>query len=447
MEGFKMKIHAIGGYSDFGRNMTAVTVDNETVILDCGVDVEALIKLQDRGLDADKLSAKELYQAEVIPDDRKFFEKYGKQVKAIIIDHAHLDHVAAVGQIAAKYKVPIIGTAFTLAIIRQKVAKKSPILNRLVQLNAKSTYKISEKLSVEFIYATHSIPQTVMSCLHTPEGRLIYAADFKFDEHPVIGQKTDYKRLRELGRQGVKILITDSTRIDRDGRTYSESIVRSMLKDTLDFIETKNKAIMVTTFASHIARLTTLVDVAKKMKRKPIFLGRSMFEYISAAESIGLCNISKKAEVVHPRQTRRTLRQIEKDGREKYFMIMTGHQGEPNSMLVRISQDIMDFKVLPGDIIVFCSETIPAPVNVANRSVLMKNLKNLGARIFDEVHVSGHAAREDMREFLKMVRPENYIPTHGGLQKLTSAVQLAGELGYRLGENAHLLQDGQELDL
>nr|MBD3312191.1 MBL fold metallo-hydrolase [archaeon] len=442
-----MKVHAIGGYSEFGRNMTAITVGKETVIFDVGISVDNIIKLQEKGHDADKMSAKALYDAEVIPDDREFFKKYGKQVKAIVINHAHLDHVAGVDKIAGKYKVPIIGTAFTLEVLRQKLGKKSRLHKRLVQLNAKSTYKITDNLSVEFIYATHSIPQTVMSCLHSPEGRVIYAADFKFDEHPVIGQKTDYKRLRELGRKGLKLLITDATRVDREGRTYSESLVKNMVKDTFAFINTKNKAIIVTTFASHIGRLKTLVRVAKQMKRKPVFLGRSMFNYINAAERIGICNFTNKAMVVHPRKTRSVLKRIEREGREKYFMIMTGHQGEPNSMLVRISQDLVGFKLLPEDLVIFCSETIPSPVNEANRNLLMKNLKNKGARIFDEVHVSGHAAREDMREFLNMTKPEHYVPCHGGLIKLSSAVKLATELGYTLGENTHLLQDRQELEI
>ncbi len=442
-----MKIHAIGGYSEFGNNMTAITVGNETVIFDIGLNVDHVIKLQERGLDYQALPPKALYEAEAIPDDREFFKKYGKQVKAIVIDHAHLDHVGAVDKIAEKYNVPVIATAFTLEIIKQKASKRSKLLKRLVQLNAKSTYKISDNLSVEFVYATHSIPQTVMSCLHTPEGDVLYAVDFKFDEHPVLGQKTDYKRLNALSSKGIKLLITDSTRVDREGRTYSESLVRNMLEDTFAFIKTKGKGIIVTTFASHIARLTTLVDMALKMNRKPVLLGRSMFNYVTAAENVGLCNISKKAILTPPRESRRMLRQIEKDGREKYFLIMTGHQGEPNSMLVRISQDTMDFKVLPNDVVVFCSETIPSPVNEANRNLLMKNLKNHGARIFDEVHVSGHAAREDMREFLEMIKPEHYVPCHGGLLKLSSAVKLANELGYKLGEDVHLLQDGQELEV
>lgn len=442
-----MKIHAIGGYSEFGKNMTAVTVGNETVIFDIGIGIDEIIKLQEKGLDPQELPAQALYEAQAIPDDREFFKKYGKQVKAIIIDHGHLDHVGGVDKVAEKYNVPVIATAFTLEIIRQKLTKNSKLGKRLVQLNAKSTYKISDNLSVEFIYATHSIPQTVMSCLHTPEGDLIYAVDFKFDEHPVLGQRTDYERLRELGDKGVKALITDSTRIDRDGRTYSESIVRNMIEDTFSFIDTKNKGIIVTTFASHIARLTTLVDVAVKMGRTPVLLGRSMFSYVSAAENVGICNITKKATVVNPRETAKVLRTIEKEGREKFFMIMTGHQGEPDSMLVRISQDLMDFKVMPEDVVVFCSETIPSPVNEANRNMLIKNLKNRGARIFDGVHVSGHGSREDVREFLKMLKAENYVPTHGGLLKLSSSVKLATELGYKLGKSAHLLQDGQELDL
>lgn len=231
------------------------------------------------------------------------------------------------------------------------------------------------------------------------------------------------------------------------GRTHSEAMVKNMLLDIFGFIKPKKHAVITTTFASHIARLKTLVEVGKKLNRKPVFLGRSMFNYINAAENIGLVKLSKKATVVHPRKTRSYLKKIEKTGRENYFLIMTGHQGERNSMLSRISKDETAFKVMPEDIVVFCSETIPSEVNKANRSLLMKNLRAHGARIFDEVHVSGHGAREDMREFLKMIQPEHYVPAHGGITKLSSAVKLAGELGYKLGEDAHLLQNGQELEL
>ncbi len=443
-----MKIHAIGGYSEFGRNMTGVTVGNETVILDCGVSVDKLATLQGSGEEEVlKLPEPRLISEKVAPDDRQFYKKYGRQVKAIIIGHAHLDHLAGVPVLAGKYKCPVIATPFTLEVLKQLIKKSRPLRNQLVMLNAGSTYKISNTMSVEFVYATHSTLQTVMCVLHTTEGDLIYSVDFKFDESPIIGQKTNYKRLKELGAKGVKALITDSTRVDRDSRTMSESLVREMLKDVLLWIDTKNKAVIVTTFASHIARLTTLVRIAKLMNRIPVLIGRSMYNYVTAAENVGLCKLSREAILVKPRENRRMLKRIESEGRGKFLIITTGHQGEPNAMLVRMADDQMPFTLLPEDIVVFCSEVIPSPVNQANRSVLDKKIKSKGVRIFKDIHMSGHAAREDMREFLKMIRPQHYIPTHGGIIKLSNAIQLAAELGYKLGKDSHLLQDGQELDI
>jgi ribonuclease J len=138
---------------------------------------------------------------------------------------------------------------------------------------------------------------------------------------------------------------------------------------------------------------------------------------------------------------------IDKKGRDQFLIITTGHQGEPNSMLVGVVNGDMPFKLNPSDVVVFCSETIPSPVNQANRSVLEKKLRSLNVRIFKDIHVSGHASKEDLREFIKMIKPENYIPTHGGLIKLSTAVQLANELGYELGKSVHLMQNGQELKL
>lgn len=440
-----IELWAIGGYNEIGRNMSAINVDGEVVILDMGVWLEKISGYENG--DAMRLSANELLNMEAIPDDTIFEKAWGNKVKAILITHSHLDHVGACTKIAPKYDAPIIATPFTCEVLENLKREEKGITNKIIRLNAGSKYEISKNLLIEFVYATHSTPQTVIITLHTKYGAIVYANDFKFDEYPVLGKRTDYKRLVEIGKDGVIALISDSTRIDEEKRTFSESLVREMLKDVLLWTDNEKNAIITTTFASHIARLSTILNFAKEMGRKPVFIGRSLANYISAAERVGLVNFSKEAKIYgYKNEIKKALKEINKS-REKYFIICTGNQGEPDAVLTRIAQGKLPFDILPEDQIVFCCNTIPSPINEANRANLERMLKSKRARIFTDIHASGHAAREDHRELLKMLEPKNYIPCHGGIQKQASAVELATEMGYTLGKDVHLLQNGQKLKI
>jgi ribonuclease J len=441
-----MEIFAIGGYSEIGKNMTAVRVGEEVIILDMGVWLEKITAYENG--DALKLSREELLRIEAIPDDRLFFKKFGRKVKAILCTHAHLDHLGAIPKLAPRYKAPIIATPYTIEVLQRLSREKGVLPNKLIKLNPGSSYKISDGIEAEFIYATHSTPQTVMIALHTQEGTLLYANDFKFDEYPLLGKRTDYTRLRKLGKDGVLALISDTTRIGRESKTHSETIVRDMLKDILFWVENKGKAIFLTTFSSHIARINLVVDLTLEMGRRPILLGRSLANYVGAAESIGLVKISKRARICsYKKEIKSGLKEIEKVGRDNYLAIVTGNQGEPDSVLTRVADGRLPFEFLKEDQVIFACEVIPTPTNQANRAELERRLKNKQVRLFKDVHCSGHAAKEDHRDLLKIINPKHYLPCHGTLQKIACAIELARELGYRLGKDAHILQNGQELEL
>jgi len=427
--------------------MTAVQYEDEIVILDAGLWIEKVMLYDGEEENAVNLPVEKLYDFEIIPDDRDFYKKHGKKVKAILVTHAHLDHSGAIPHIAPKYSCPVIATPFTIEVIKKVYRDVNKRPSRLVTLNPGSTYKVSKNIVVEFVYATHSTPQTVMIAVHTPDGIIVYANDWKFDEYPVLGRRTDYKRLRELGEEGVLALISDSTRINQESRTHSESIVYAMLKDVLFWVENKDKLIIVTTFASHIARINTLVNLAREMKRKPIILGRSMSNYISAAENVGLVRISKKASIFGRRKSvAQILKKIDKN-RGEYLIICTGNQGEPNSVLSRIANGEYPMHLVKGDQVIFCSTVIPSPINQAQRAEIERKLRNQGVRIFKDVHTSGHASREDHRDLINILKPKHYIPTHGGMDKLASATELAVEMGYVYGKTTHIIQDGQELEI
>ncbi len=442
-----MKVWAVSGYSEIGRNMTALEIGDDVIILDMGIWVEK-VAAHEEG-DAMSLPLKRLYQMDVIPEDELFRKEMGKKVKAIIISHAHLDHSAAVPVLASKYKCPVIGTPFTIEVIRNLINdQKKAFPNKLVKLKTGNMYKISKDLSIEFIHTTHSTPQTAMIAIHSKEGIVLYACDWKYDATPLLGPPIDIERLRVLGEEGIKAFFTDTVRIDREKKSFSETVERAMLREVLMNTETKNKLILVTTFASHISRINTVMEIAKEMKRKVIILGRSMKNYIGAAERVNITNISKRSVVAGYRgDIQKALERIMKEGKDKFIIISTGNQGEPNSVLSKMMNGFYPYVFSKDDIVVFATETIPSPVNMANRAEIERKLKSKNIRIFKDVHVSGHAAREDHRDLLKILKPEHFIPTHGTIEKIASAISLASEEGYILGKNAHMLQNGQKLEI
>lgn len=439
-----MEIFALGGYEEVGKNMTAVKVEDDIVILDIGLNMDTVVS---QGKGTSELSYNTLKKVGAIPDDSPI-KKYKDKVRAIIVSHAHLDHSGGISKRAGFYNCPVVGTPFTIEVIKNLMhSEKKRIPNRLIKLSPSSTYDLGN-IKIEFIYATHSTPQTVIIALHTKEGTLIYANDWKFDQNPVLGRRTDYKRLKELGNKGVLVLISDCVRIDEEKRSFSEKIVKSMLREVLLWDEEKNHLIIATTFASHIARIKTLLDICKEMKRIPLIMGRSMNEYISAAERIDLVKFSRRAPIFPSRRhAAKALKDVEKEGRNSFFLIMTGCQGEPNAMLTSIANSSIPFKLYPNDKILFCSSIIPTKINEANVALVEKMLKGKKVRIFTEIHVSGHAQREDHRDMLMLLKPKNYIPTHGDIKKLSSAAELGLELGYRLGENMFILQNSQKVEI
>ena len=293
---------------------------------------------------------------------------------------------------------------------------------------------------------THSTPHTVMVALHTKYGIIVYANDFKFDRFPTLGEKPNYKRLKELGKKGVLCLILDSTYSQSYTKTPSESVAKEMLKDVLLGTGNKGKAVFVTTFSSHIARLRSIVECGKKMNRKIVFLGRSLSKYCKASESVGIAKFSDVQIVKYRNDIKRTLGKICKKGIGKYLVVLTGHQGEPKAALSRIVNGDLGFKFEPDDHVVFSCKTIPTPTNIENRRVLEEKLKNQHVRIFTDIHVSGHAAREDSRDLINLARPKHIIPAHGE-HKMTSAMaDLALEMGYK-EKNIHVMRDGQILKI
>lgn len=439
-----IEIWAVGGYSEIGsKNMTAVKVDDEVIIMDMGYNVEKIVNYEGReGEEITKLSYKQMLKMDAIPNDTQLKEEWGDKVKAIVIGHGHLDHCGAVRLLANRYKqAPIISTPFTLEIIKKGLEGKK-LHNKTISLNPSSKYKISKNITIELINMTHSTLQTVAIAIHTPYGAVLYTNDFKLDNNPVLGKKPDYDALKKVGENCIA-QISDCTTVDKGGHTPSETLAKEMLKDILLRYQNRENGIIVTTFSSHIPRLSSLLKLADEIGREPVFIGRSLFNYLEAAKKTNLFSTNAKI-AGFVRQRIKLLSQINKN-REKYMIICTGNQGEPNAILSRIANDETPYKMQDDDVVIFSCKVIPTPTSVANREILERKLKEKNIRIFKDVHVSGHASKADHRELLQILKPKHVIPTHGGMDKLVVAAEIARTMGYQLNENVHLLQDGKRL--
>jgi len=444
-----IEIYTLGGYNEVGKNMTVVRVDGEAVIFDMGLQLENYIRFTEEVEDVHFVSTKMLTSNHVVPDITPI-EKIKKEVLAIVPTHAHLDHVGAVPFLAKKFNnVPIICTPFTAEVLKtilydDKIDFKNPIKT----MNINSKVMLSKNLELEFINSTHSTPQTVMAALHTKYGTIIYANDFKFDEFPTFGLKSNIEKLREFGEKyDVLALIVDSTYANIASKTPSESVAKQMLKDVMLGTDNSGKGVIVTTFSSHIARLKSIIEFGKQMNRKIYFCGRSLAKYVQAAENINLVNFSDDVTIFkYRKQVKKALKDVE-EAREKYLLVVTGHQGEPGSTLRNIAEGKLDFRFEKGDHIIFSCKTIPTQTNIENRKSLENALRKYNVRIFTDIHVSGHASREDLRDLINLVTPKHIIPAHGSVQMRTGLAELAGDMGYNIKKNVHLVFDGAKITI
>ncbi len=438
-------IIAVGGYNEMGRNMTAIRINDDIIIVDMGLRLDRVQIHED--VEIDKMHSLELIDMGAIPDDTIMKEINGN-VRAIVCTHGHLDHIGAISKLAHRYTAPIIGTPYTTTLVKHQIEseKKFGVKNNIVSLSAGGTLEITKDISIEFINAQHSIIDTVFLAIHTTGGTIVYACDFKFDRTPTLGDAPDFKRLKEIGEKGVIALITESTNSGRNGKTPSEMIAHSMLRDVLIETEEADVGMIVTTFASHVARVNSIVKFAEEMGRIPILMGNSMERYIGTAHQMGYIELPESVEIYgNRREIDKALTRIMEAGKNKYLPIVTGHQGEPGAVLGRIASGETPYKVDRGDRIIFSANIIPNPMTRANRYSLETKLKMRGARIYDDVHVSGHAYREDHWELLGMLRPEHVIPAHGNIQMHSEYIQMAEDAGYVLGDTLHLLRNGEEL--
>ncbi|MEK6826261.1 MAG: RNase J family beta-CASP ribonuclease [Nanoarchaeota archaeon] len=439
-----MKLIAVGGYNEVGRNMTAIAIDEEIVILDMGLYIPAVVAYEDV---QETLTNEEMVKIKAIPDDSILRDRR-QDVKAIIIGHGHLDHLGATPYMGNTYAhAPIIGTPYTIRLLERILKdKKRRLRNEKIVLKTGEKININNNIEVEFVNITHSTVDCALVVLHTKYGQIVYSLDFKLDNHPVIGNKPNYARIKSL--DNVRALILDSLYAKDDVKTPSEKVAKEMLKDVLLGVDNTGKAIIVTTFASHLARLKTIIELGERLGRKVVFLGRSLNRYVRAGEDVGIIKFSNKVEIVaYASKISKKLKQISKEGSHKYLIVCTGNQAEPGSVLTKIATGRFHFDFKNEDNVIFSCRTIPVEENIKNREKLENKLKSLGCRIFTSIHVSGHSGKEDDRELINMLKPRKIIPAHGGRDITMPGAELAKEMGYKLGESVFILKDGDVVDI
>jgi ribonuclease J len=417
-----MEVIAIGGYNEFGRNMTEVKIGEDSILIDMGIKLDRVLIHEDT--DLSQMDTHELVKRGVIPDDRLV----RGNVRAIVISHGHLDHLGAITNFSEKYKVPIYATPYTAELIKseKRYNRSFRAGERVKVVHHGEMIEVTNNITIEFVAVTHSILQASFIVIHTPDGILVYANDFKFDDTPVLGERTDYSRLMEIGSLGVKCLIVETSRVMEEERTASEEIARKLLFDTISKSD-EEAGLIVTTFSSHLQRIKSILDVANLVGRTPVLLGRSMAKYSGIGENLNLIKLPKETSVY---------------GSQKAVS-----QGEQDAILSRLSNREYDLKIQKDDQIAFSANVIPNPMNKANRYVLETKLRLQGGRIIKGLHVSGHAAREDHRYLLKVLNPENIIPCHGDLLMLSSYTELAESMGYELNKTIFLIRNGQRLEI
>jgi ribonuclease J len=406
----RIRISPLGGVGEVGKNSTLIEFGDDMVIVDAGV----------------KFPEAELHGVDLVVPDYGYVGERLDSLLGILFTHGHEDHIGGlpylIMQLDPHDPIPIYGTPLTLGLITVKL-KEHGMLGRVTQHEIQDGQRTAlGPFEVEPLAVNHSIPDAVGLVIRTALGTVFHTGDFKFDPTPVEGKTTDNQRLRDLGDEGVLVLLSDCVRVEQPGWTASESGVREALEQ---LIAQAPGRVLVTTFASNIGRLREVVRSAHKLGRTTAVVGRSMEENLKVARELGFMNVPD-GSIVDVRDTGDL-------PPERVVLLSTGSQGEPTSVLSRMARgDHPLVRIQPGDTVIFSASPVPGNEESVARSI--DNLFRRGARVVYQmidprIHVSGHASREELKHLLQLVKPRYLIPLHGEHRMLWLLRELAVESG------------------
>lgn len=418
----KLKIIPLGGLGEVGKNMMAYEFNRQILVVDAGLMFPENDMI---GVDY------------IIPDFEYLYDK-SHQVVGIVITHGHEDHIGAIHHVVPRVPAPIFGTQLTLGLVEVKLARNGLASKAdLRPVRAGETVQIGP-FRVEFFHVCHSIPDAVGLGITTPAGLVVHTGDYKFDHTPIDNWPTDYAKLAEFSQRGVDLLLSDSTNAERPGWTPSERVIGPALDE---IIKNAPGRVIVATFASLIARMQQVADAAVRHRRKLAFVGTSMVDNAKMARKLGYLLV--------PDETLVTVETALKLPPEQVVLMCTGSQGEPSSIIGRLSTGTnRQFDLLPTDTVVLSSHPIPGNEETISKTI--NRMLRLGANvIYDSiapVHVSGHASQEEQKLMLNLVRPKYFMPIHGELRQLKRHAWLAEQMGMPK-ENIIVVENGQVVEL
>lgn len=400
-----LRIIPLGGLEEIGKNCTVFEYDGDMIIVDCGL----------------AFPDNEMLGIDIVIPDLSYIVKNKDKIKGIFITHGHEDHIGAVPYLLKEVNVPVYSRALTLGLIEGKLEEHNISKAKLITKNPGDKVKCG-KFEVEFIHVNHSIPDAVAFAIKTPIGTVLQTGDFKFDSTPISCDMIDIARISELGNKGVLALLSDSTNAERQGITLSERTVGASFENL--FKSAKKDRIIVATFSSNIHRMQQIINEAVKCGRKVAVSGRSMTNVVEVATRLGYLSVPQGVLI--------DIKSIGNYSPHQLVIITTGSQGEPMSALHRMAQNQhKNVSITANDTIIISASPIPG--NEKTVSNVVNGLMKLGANVIYEkmydVHVSGHACKEELKMMLAMVKPKFFIPVHGEEKQLFAHKELAKAVG------------------
>ena len=405
-ENAKVRIIPLGGLNEIGKNMTAIECGDDIIVVDCGL---AFPDEETPGVDL------------IIPDIT-YLEANASRVRGIVLTHGHEDHIGAIPYVLRNINPPIYGTRLTVGIVRNKLKEFSlGVTPRLIEVKAGDTIALGG-MSVEFIHVNHSIADACALAIRTPLGTIVHSGDFKLDLTPIDGEIMDITRLGEIGKEGVLLLMCESTNAERPGSTPSERKVGSSLEYI--FATHNKERIVIATFSSNVHRVQQIIDAAARHGRKVAVTGRSMLNIVGAAVELGYMHVPKGVLI--------DISEIKKYTPEQLTIVTTGSQGEPMSALYRMAfGEHREVQLCVNDVVVISSSAIPGNEKLVGR--IINELCKIGVEVIHdasvEVHVSGHACQEELKLLQALVKPKYFMPVHGEYKHLAANRDLAISMG------------------
>ncbi|HHW45991.1 MAG TPA: ribonuclease J [Clostridiales bacterium] len=401
-----LRIAFLGGINEVGKNITLYEYGDDMILVDCGMT----------------FPDEEMPGIDIVIPDFSYVVKNKDKIRGLIVTHGHEDHIGGIPYLLKNINIPIYGTKLTLGLIQAKLKE-----HKIKNTAALNVVKPGDNITlgcfgIEFIHVNHSIPDSVALAIRTPAGLVVQTGDFKIDTTPIDDKPIDFARFAELGKEGVMLLLSDSTNAERPGYSHSERVVGESFTNL--FNKAENQRIIVATFSSNIHRIQQIITEAVRCGRKVAVSGRSMLNVVSIASELGYLKIPEGVLI--------DIDMIRKYRPEELVIITTGSQGEPLSALHRMAfSDHRQVEIVPGDLIIISATPIPGNEKLVSK--VINELMKLGAHVvyekMYEVHVSGHAYQEELKLMISLVKPQYFIPVHGEQKHLVKHAQLAHSMG------------------